>query len=74
VSSRGGQPVEVEKVETDHPALTCTAVPGPGSQVTVKIAIDRTRVSGHVLQSSIRVHVGKPSAEILTVPVTCTLP
>lgn len=68
-----GQGVEIEKVVADHPGIHCTWARGPGAMATVKIIVDGTRLTGDVLNSAIHIHVAKPVAEVVTIPLTCTV-
>jgi hypothetical protein len=64
------EPVEVERVVVSHPCLSCTWAAGPGPRATLRIQIDRAAVSSSV-EGSIQVHVKKPTAQVVTVPVRC---
>jgi hypothetical protein len=66
-------PVRIESVTTDDPSITCRWVPGPGNAATLRVQIDRTRIHGDRLQSSIHVRTLSPKGENVTIPVTCTL-
>lgn len=68
-----GRPVAVERVESDDPAVECRWAPGPGPRATLKVQVDRARVAGAALRSAVRVHLGGPTPQTLTVPVICTL-
>jgi hypothetical protein len=68
-----GRPVAVERVEADDPAVRCSWAAGPGPRATLKVQIDRARVAGPILQTAVRVHLGGPTPQTLTVPVTCTV-
>jgi hypothetical protein len=67
------RPVVVERVESDDPAVQCRWAPGPGPRATLKVQVDRARVPGAVLRATVRVHLGGPTPQTLTVPVLCTL-
>jgi hypothetical protein len=67
------QPVVVERVEADEPAVTCRWAQGPNHLATVKVHVDRSRLTGRTLQTAIHIHISKPEGETLTVPVTCVL-
>ncbi len=64
--------VQVERVECDAPAVTCTTAAGPGRRATVKIEIDRTKVTGDELRANVRVTLRQPAGQTITVPVTWT--
>src|SRR5262249_50188852 len=63
----GDQPVEVEKIEVDNPALSCRWAPGPGKMATLKVTVDQIRITD-VLRGSIKVHTRKPAATV-AIPV-----
>ena len=63
--------VQVERVEADDPAVTCRWARGPGKMATVRIAVDHARAGGP-LRTAVRVHVSKPAASVVTIPVLCT--
>lgn len=67
------RPVTVERVEADDPAVECRWAPGPGPRATLKVQVDRARVPGAALHANVRVHLGGPTPQTLTLPVTCTL-
>jgi hypothetical protein len=73
VRDSASEGVVVERVTADDPALTCTWAAGPNTMATVKIQVDRARIAGSTLKSSIHIEVSKPERRTLTVPVTCTL-
>lgn len=68
------RPVQVERVEADDPALVCQWAPGPGNQATVKLRVDRSRMTGDSLQGVVRVQVSQPERQTLTIPVTVRAP
>jgi hypothetical protein len=73
VRDRSSEPVIIERVVADDPALECRWAEGPGTNATVKLILDRTRFSGSRFESSIHIHVRKPIAEVLSIPVECTV-
>ncbi len=66
-----GQPVVIERVTADDPALVCTWAEGPGALATVRVRVDRSRLPAAGLRSAIHVTTRRPVAETVTVPVTC---
>jgi Protein of unknown function (DUF1573) len=64
--------IQIERIETDHPALHCTWAMGPYNMATIKISFDRAKIDGDNLQTAIHVHLSKPAAQTLTIPVTAT--
>jgi hypothetical protein len=73
VRDAADQPVIVDQVTADDPAIRCRWAEGPNHLATVKVQVDRSRATGGTLRSAIHVHVSKPVDESLVVPVTCTL-
>jgi hypothetical protein len=67
------QPVLVEGVEADHPAIRCTWAAGPGPRATLRVQVDRARISGDSLQGSVQVRLSKPVPQTVLIPVRCTL-
>ena len=68
-----GAAVVVEKVEADDPAVRCRWAAGPGQDATLRVEVDRARVGPGGLHAAVRVRLGGPRPETVTVPVTCTL-
>lgn len=73
VRPAGQEQVVVDRVECDHPALAVQWARGPGAATTLRISIDRSKLTTPQLQATVRVHVKQPSEETLTVPVSCIL-
>jgi hypothetical protein len=73
LSRADGGEVVVEGVETDDPAIECRWAAGPGPRATLKVRVDRARLSGGVLHSAVRIRLRQPAPQTLVVPVTCTL-
>jgi len=69
-SDRG---IEIDQVMVDDPAITCTWARGPGNMVTLKVRVDRAQIQGNTLRSSVHIQIRKPTAETLTIPVSCTV-
>jgi hypothetical protein len=60
----------IERVEADDAALVCDWSKGPNKPATVKVRVDRSKLSVNELKSALHIHVSKPVQETLTVPVT----
>jgi hypothetical protein len=71
---RANEPVQVDRVEAADPAVTCRWAAGLLPAPTLRVTVDRARVAGKVLQSSVVVHLRQPAGESVVIPVTCTLP
>ncbi len=67
-----GQAVEVKQIECDDPAVRCTHARGPGDMSTLRVQIDRSKISADGLHTTLRVRLALPSVETLTIPVNCT--
>jgi hypothetical protein len=71
LSDRGGQPVQVAKVNADHPALICAVAPGPDTATTLKIQVDPAKLTGPRLSGVVRVEVSAPMREMISIPMSC---
>jgi Protein of unknown function (DUF1573) len=67
----GAEPVTVESVEADHPAVVCTWAAGPDNCTTLRVGIDRAKLPADGLHATIHVHISKPAPEMIAVPVSC---
>jgi len=66
--------VEIERLMPSDSAIVCTWAPGPGSNATLRITVDRKQLKSEFLRGSVEVKIGKPAAETVTIPVTVTTP
>jgi hypothetical protein len=68
-----GRAVEVEKAESDHPAISCKWAAGPGAMVTLRVTVDLAdaRAAG---VGVVTVRVKGPAPETILIPVSWTLP
>lgn len=73
VRDNENQPVVIERVTFEHPAVACSWAQGPGPMSTLKVTIDRAKVQGTSLETTIQVHISQPTLQTLTLPVSCTL-
>jgi len=71
IRDRDNQEVHIDHVMTDDPSITCRWAQGPNKMATLRILVDRTRISGDSLESAVHVEVSKPIPETLTIPVKC---
>ena len=62
------EPVIVERVVADDPAIICKWAQGPNNQATVKISVKESP-GAEPLKSAVHVHISKPVSEVLTIPV-----
>jgi hypothetical protein len=67
------QPVEIEDIKSDDPAITCRWAKGPGAMATVKIQSDHKKQSAETLDTAVHIETRQPTRQTLTIPVTCTL-
>jgi hypothetical protein len=74
VRDRADEQVVIDRVVSDDPALQCRWAQGPGGAVTVKVTLDQSRMTGTRWESAIHIHLLKPTADVLTVPVESTPP
>jgi hypothetical protein len=65
--------VEVKKVESDDPSVSCSFAKGPGNMATLRIRVDQSRLPVSGLQTALHVHFVQPNAEVLTIPVGCLM-
>ncbi len=72
LSAADDREVRIDRVETDHPAVECRWAQGPGHQATLKIRVERSRITGDRLRAFVRVHLAQP-AETILIPVSCLL-
>ncbi len=72
VRDRADEPVAIERIVPEYPALQCRWAQGPGNACTVKLTLDPDRLTGDRWESAVHIHLLKPTAETLTVPVECT--
>jgi hypothetical protein len=68
------QEIIVDEARSDNPAIVCRWAKGPGTMVTLRISVDRSRLASSRLQTSVRVRIRQPVADELIIPVSCELP
>jgi hypothetical protein len=73
VRANGDELVELERAEADDPAVTLQWSRGASPTATVRVGVDRKRLTGDGLQTTVRIHVAKPAPQVLTIPLTCTV-
>ncbi len=64
----GDQPVRIERVDADHPALKCTWAAGPDNDATLKISVAGLQPTT-ITATTVRVRLAQPAAT-LTIPIT----
>jgi hypothetical protein len=69
---RDNQPVRIERILADDPALVCQWVPGPNNLASLRIRVERQQLTQNNLHSVIHVELSAPVRETLMIPVTCS--
>ena len=67
-----GQPVHIDQVRSDDPAITAQWVPGPGAMATLRIRADRKLLSGETIRCAVHAQIDQPVQETVTISVLCT--
>jgi riboflavin biosynthesis pyrimidine reductase len=67
IRDREGQPVEIDRVEADDPALTCRFAEGAWPTATVKVQVNKGQTPAR--SGMLRVLIRQPAPETLFVPV-----
>jgi hypothetical protein len=73
LSTEDDREVRIDRIESDHPAIDCRWAQGPGHQATLKIRVDSNQIPGDRLRAALHVHLNRPAAETITIPVSCLL-
>jgi hypothetical protein len=68
-----GQSVHIDEILSDDPAITCQWAPGPNVMATVRVRAGQSMAAGESLRSAIHLRIDRPTVEIVTIPVTCTV-
>lgn len=63
------QPVQIEKVTSDQPGVSCSWAQGPGAMATLKIRVDHARLPAEGLKANVRVEIAQPMPQTVIVPV-----
>ena len=66
-----GEDVEIEAVDADTAALHCEWAPGPRPTAAVRVRVDPDKLPADGLKATVRVHLAKPAAQTVDVPVGC---
>jgi hypothetical protein len=66
--------IEIERLTPSDAAIGCTWARGPGGNATLRITVDRSRLSSDGLRGKVQVQIGKPAAETVTIPVMVATP
>lgn len=73
VRAADGKEVVIASIETDHEALTTKWVPGPGAMATVRLTLDRAKLTA-AGGTIVTVKLRSPTQESLAIPLSWTLP
>jgi hypothetical protein len=73
LTDQNGTPVVIEQVSADDPALVCEATSGADNQPGLKIRLERGRLRGDGLDSTVRVRLRSPAGETVLIPVLATV-
>jgi hypothetical protein len=72
ISDARDEPVTIDSIKTDNPAIKCRWARGPGNFATMKIQVDPDQFASRQLDSTITVEIAGTPREIVTIPVHCT--
>lgn len=64
------RPIQIDHVDSDSPQLRCQWSKEEGKAATVKVRLDSREALENAVKSAIHVHVSKPEARVLTIPIT----
>jgi hypothetical protein len=69
---RGGDNdmVEIEGVDADDAAVRCEWSPGPRPTAAVRVRVDSAKLTADGLKAMVHIHLSKPAAQTVDVPVT----
>jgi hypothetical protein len=65
-----GEPVWIERIDSNNTALTTRWAPGPGSFATLRIGIDKAIWDGRPFAAQVTVQCSQPKEKTITIPVT----
>src|SRR5262249_1643184 len=57
------EPVVIDEIQADHPAIRCNWTAGPGHAATVRVQVDRSALPPGQVRTAIHVRVSGPVAE-----------
>ena len=66
-----GQPLIIDRIRCNHPAISCEQVWNRGPAVTLRITIDANRIADSAVTSKVEVFFAKPAGSKVVIPVTC---
>src|SRR5262249_37754890 len=68
------QPVIIEQISADEPAISCRWAAGPETMATVRIMVDRSRLRDGRTKGTLTVQTSPPVRQALTIPGPCASP
>jgi hypothetical protein len=66
-----GEPVVIDRVEADDPAVACTCTGDGGVTQNVAVTIDPSKARHEPIEAKVRIHIRQPVVEVIEVPVRC---
>jgi hypothetical protein len=73
LSAKDAKAVEIDRIIPSDSSIRCTWARGPGTQATLRIAIDRTQVQADGIRGTIEIQVSQPTPETLILPIHLVL-
>jgi hypothetical protein len=70
----GGGELQIERVESDHPAVRAKWPASAGPVATVRVVVDRAKAGGRSGRAEVRVRLADPAGEALVLPVLWAVP
>jgi hypothetical protein len=71
LADRQGEKVVVQDVTADGAGIVCRWASGPENCATVRITVERERLGGKDVESTVRVRLTAPLSQTLLIPVRC---
>jgi hypothetical protein len=66
------RPVEIARVESDDPSVTCTTAKGPGNLATLRVKVEHAKVPQGGLRTALHVHFADAALAPLSIPVSAS--
>jgi hypothetical protein len=66
---RDGEAIRVNRLESSNVALMMRSTAGPGDFATVRIRLDKTKWDSQATFAEVKVVLGSPAGETVTIPV-----
>jgi Protein of unknown function (DUF1573) len=65
-----GEPIKIDTITADDPAIHCRSAEGPGAMATVRISADPAGSTGSSIRSAVHIRLLQPAQSVIIVPVT----